>query len=148
MQTWMKAVGFVAIAAVWLLASSAPADETPEAKQSAAEVKAQGSEAGKAAKPTGEASPRPIRGGSGPNDYHNPEYKKVASQILGMRNRGEEPRPGDVAPDFALTPLKFYKFKTEETEITQENADVLYEPVRLSSFRGKKPVVLIFGSYT
>jgi hypothetical protein len=37
---------------------------------------------------------------------------------------------GDPAPDFSLTCL-------------ETNA-----PVRLSSFQGKKPVVLIFGSYT
>ena len=39
-------------------------------------------------------------------------------------------RPGDSAPDFELR----YK-KSDQT-------------VRLSSFRGEKPVVLIFGSYT
>jgi hypothetical protein len=39
-------------------------------------------------------------------------------------------RPGDPAPDFTLPDLK----KTKE--------------VKLSSFQGKKPVVLIFGSYT
>ena len=39
-------------------------------------------------------------------------------------------KPGDEAPDFELQ----YK-KSEET-------------VRLSSFRGEKPVALIFGSYT
>ena len=39
-------------------------------------------------------------------------------------------RLGDPAPDFTLPDLK----RTKET--------------RLSSFQGKKPVVLIFGSYT
>lgn len=39
-------------------------------------------------------------------------------------------RAGDPAPDFTLPDLK----KTKE--------------VKLSSFQGKKPVVLIFGSYT
>ena len=58
------------------------------------------------------------------------------------------PKVGEVAPDFSLTPIKFYEFKTAETDITEENAGVLYEPVRLSSFRDKKPVILIFGSYT
>jgi peroxiredoxin len=40
------------------------------------------------------------------------------------------PREGDLAPDFELF------------DVTGEN------PVRLSGFRGKKPVALIFGSYT
>ena len=39
-------------------------------------------------------------------------------------------RPGDPAPDFTLPDVK----KTAE--------------IKLSSFQGKKPVVLIFGSYT
>jgi hypothetical protein len=39
-------------------------------------------------------------------------------------------RAGDIAPDFTLPDLK----KTKE--------------VKLSSFKDKKPVVLIFGSYT
>ena len=58
------------------------------------------------------------------------------------------PKVGEPAPDFALQPIKFYDFKTEDAEITQENAGQLYEPVRLSDFKGKRPVVLIFGSYT
>ena len=70
-----------------------------------------------------------------------------------MRARMEERRTGgaqvgEPAPDFKLTPLKFYDFKTAETEITQENAAALYEPVSLSHFKDKKPVALIFGSYT
>ena len=40
------------------------------------------------------------------------------------------PKVGDVAPDFELCDLH------------GEN------PVRLSSFRGRKPVALIFGSFT
>ncbi len=40
------------------------------------------------------------------------------------------PKAGDSAPDFKLA------------DVGGEN------PVRLSDFRGKKPVVLIFGSYT
>jgi len=61
---------------------------------------------------------------------------------------GNGPKYGEEAPDFALMPLKFYEFGIDETEITEETAGLLYEPVRLSDFRGKKPVVLIFGSYT
>ena len=40
------------------------------------------------------------------------------------------PKAGDVAPDFQLC------------DIQGEN------PVRLSSFRGKRPVALVFGSFT
>ena len=40
------------------------------------------------------------------------------------------PKPGDVAPDFELR------------DVNGEN------PVRLSDFRGLKPVTLVFGSYT
>lgn len=67
--------------------------------------------------------------------------------ISGIGN-DDAPKPGDEAPDFELMPLKFYDFKIDETPITKENAGALYQPVKLSSFRGKKPVVLIFGSYT
>jgi hypothetical protein len=40
------------------------------------------------------------------------------------------PKPGDVAPDFELR------------DVDGDN------PIRLSDYRGKKPVALIFGSYT
>lgn len=42
----------------------------------------------------------------------------------------QAPRPGDLAPDFELQ------------DADGEN------PVRLSDFRGQKPVALVFGSYT
>lgn len=66
--------------------------------------------------------------------------------IGGSENDG--PAEGTVAPDFSLTPLKFYEFKIDEKEITEDNAGDLYKPVSLSDFKDKKPVVLIFGSYT
>ena len=71
-----------------------------------------------------------------------PDY----ADLLGRSGNG--PKYGEEAPDFALMPLKFYEFGIDDTEITEETAGLLYEPVRLSDFRGKKPVVLIFGSYT
>ncbi len=55
---------------------------------------------------------------------------------------------GDEAPDFALMPLRFYDFRLAPGSINKENAGTLFEPVKLSSFRGNKSVVLIFGSYT
>lgn len=55
---------------------------------------------------------------------------------------------GDLAPDFELTPLRFYDFRLDEPDITRKNAGRLYKPVRLGDFRGKRPVALVFGSYT
>jgi len=71
---------------------------------------------------------------------------KSHPDIEAMADNG--PKVGEVAPDFRLTPLKFYEFGIDEEEITEENAGELYAPVRLSAFKGKRPVVLIFGSYT
>ena len=68
------------------------------------------------------------------------------ADIGGREKNG--PKVGEAAPDFSLQPLKFYEFKIDQTDITQANAGELYKPVQLSSFAGKKPVVLIFGSYT
>ena len=72
----------------------------------------------------------------------NEDYR----DILGRPGNG--PKVGEMAPDFNLMPLKFYEFGIDEREITKENAGDLYKAVRLSDFRGHKPVVLIFGSYT
>jgi hypothetical protein len=47
--------------------------------------------------------------------------------------RGGDLEVGDIAPDFCLAP------------VGDEGAS---ECVRLSSFRGRQPVVLVFGSYT
>ena len=58
----------------------------------------------------------------------------------GGRSRGQleagVPRPGEDAPDFDL-PLADQP-KDAKSEVT----------IKLSSFMGKKPVALIFGSYT
>ena len=52
-------------------------------------------------------------------------------RFLGPRPNGPAPRRGEMAPDFELA-----------------LADKPKQTVKLSSFRGKKPVALIFGSYT
>lgn len=80
----------------------------------------------------------------------NPMVKRLTDEKYDeLHGRiGNGPGVGEVAPDFALTPLKFYEFKISERDITKENAGELYRPVKLSDFRGKRPVVLIFGSYT
>lgn len=69
-----------------------------------------------------------------------------AEDIRGTSHNG--PAVGEIAPDFSLTPLKSYEINIEEKEITEENAGERLKPVRLSDFKGKRPVALIFGSYT
>jgi hypothetical protein len=63
-----------------------------------------------------------------------PGQEKRAGEVNTPPAKGERPkdtlRVGDRAPDFALPDLKTKK------------------EVRLANFAGKKPVVLIFGSYT
>ena len=49
------------------------------------------------------------------------------------------------APDFELKGLRFYDFGLVDREITKSNADELYKPVRLSDFRDKREVALIFA---
>jgi hypothetical protein len=51
-------------------------------------------------------------------------------ETLWRRARAGDLRPGDLAPDFELPTLD------------------RRQTVRLSSFRGSRPVVLVFGSYT
>ena len=48
---------------------------------------------------------------------------------------------GTQAPDFKLKLLKAYDLEKDKDGKTPEE-------IRLSDYRGKKPVVLIFGSYT
>ena len=74
--------------------------------------------------------------------FEHPDFR----DMIGFYDNG--PHHGTIAPDFELQPLGFYEFGIEHEEITEENAADLYKPVRLSDFRGHKPVVLIFGSYT
>jgi hypothetical protein len=51
-------------------------------------------------------------------------------ETMWMRARAGKLAPGDAAPDFVLPTLDHQS------------------QVRLSSFRGSRPVVLVFGSYT
>ena len=89
-----------------------------------------------------QAKPRFTLRESASNRMSDPDY----DNIVGRGSNG--PRVGEMAPDFELMPLKFYEFGLSDEDITLENASELYKPVRLSDFKGKKPVVLIFGSYT
>ena len=54
------------------------------------------------------------------------------------RRKAENAKLGVMAPEFELPLL----------DENAEKAKGKHEKIRLSSFRGKKPVVLIFGSYT
>ena len=74
--------------------------------------------------------------------FEHPDFK----DMIGFYDNG--PHHGTVAPDFELQSLGLYEFGIEREGITEGNASDLYKPVRLSDFRGHKPVVLIFGSYT
>jgi hypothetical protein len=72
-----------------------------------------------------------------PNDFGRimkhvplPAMAVLPFRPLWMTARGGNLRVGDVAPDFALP--------------THDKS----ETVRLADFRGEKPVVLVFGSYT
>ena len=57
--------------------------------------------------------------------------QSLRSQMAWHKRYGPlAPKPGDMAPDFALR------------EVNGENS------VSLSDFRGKKPVALVFGSFT
>jgi len=61
----------------------------------------------------------------------NPEARKKAQEWNRKMGRGEgKLQPGDPAPDFDLKKLRSP------------------DRVRLSSFHGKRPVALVFGSYT
>ena len=55
---------------------------------------------------------------------------------------------GDMAPDFALVPLRDYDFGIDATVFAAGPSQDGIPRVRLSEFRGEKLVALIFGSYT
>ena len=67
----------------------------------------------------------------------------------GRRGGGRKaPQEGALAPDFALgTLLPRVPAKGRPRERDAKEAPV-YDTVELSSFRGKRPAALIFGSYT
>ena len=81
-------------------------------------------------------------------DMYTKRLKLVDDAGISGIGNDDAPKVGAMAPDFELMPLRFYDFQIDKTPITKENAGELYAPVKLSAFRGKKPVVLIFGSYT
>ncbi len=74
------------------------------------------------------------------SDLQQPK-KPTSKQARG----GDTPaiKLGQMAPDFELPPLTF-----EDGKDGKKVARIGIEKIRLSSFRGKKPVFLIFSSYT
>lgn len=77
-------------------------------------------------------------------------YAVAASCAAAAGEQTQQPPTGttahvETAIDFAFPPLRFYDFKIDRQEITRENAGELYRNVRLSDFRGKRPVVVLFG---
>jgi peroxiredoxin len=62
----------------------------------------------------------------------------LSSIILALAAQGG--RPKDNAPKVGADAADFKLYRLDDKK--QEN------PVKLSDFKGKKPVVLIFGSYT
>ena len=89
-----------------------------------------------------QAKPRFTLRESAANRMSDPAYDNIVGR------GGNGPQVGEMAPDFELMPLKFYEFGLSNEDITIDNAAELYKPVKLSDFKGTKPVVLIFGSYT
>jgi peroxiredoxin len=71
--------------------------------------------------------------------------------------QGKELKPGDMAPDFELvrlaedsegTDAKDAALKKDAPAAKTRKAPAAPEKVKLASFRGKSPVVLILSSYT
>ena len=77
------------------------------------------------------AAPRRLRTGHDEADHAPPVVGMVLPfEPLWMRARAGSLHPGDLTPDFTLPALDHKS------------------SVQLSSFRGSRPVVLVFGSYT
>jgi hypothetical protein len=69
------------------------------------------------------------------------DVKAAARALRSARDRGDLPDPGEPAPDFHLKLLE----SSNPPDFVEADGE---GRVRLSSYRGKRPVVLIFGSYT
>lgn len=78
------------------------------------------------------------------NDIQNlePFSDKARSKMMkAMSDRPQPPKVGQVAPDFELP-------KIGNQKNGEKGVPAKPELIKLSSFRNKKPVALIFGSYT
>ena len=81
---------------------------------------------------------------TGPASGPRPASSQPALSRPAALARGERLRAGTEAPDFELPRLEIGPVDANGRAV----AKVSEETVRLSSFRGKRPVVLIFASYT
>lgn len=77
---------------------------------------------------------------SGEDRAERRQKQAAKPQRIRGRRESDKLQAGDVAPDFELKRLETQGKKSAPADDART--------VRLSSFRGKQPVVLIFGSYT
>ena len=75
-------------------------------------------------------------------------YLGFVMQMYDGWQRVDTVEQGDEAPDFALVPLRDYDFGIDATVFAAVPSQDGIPRIRLSEFRGEKPVALIFGSYT
>lgn len=66
----------------------------------------------------------------------------------GSRERTEAPSEGAVAPNFKLETLQPRKVDPKKAKKGEGEPEEVFDVVELKSFKGKKPVALVFGSYT
>lgn len=71
-------------------------------------------------------------------------FREAASYL----RRSDQVDVGDLAPNFELVPLRFYDFDLGEPDAARNARAEGYAGVELAGFRGKRPVALVFGSYT
>lgn len=84
----------------------------------------------------------------GPGDGPGTRIGGFFRELVGYLKRSDRVSVGDLAPDFDLVPLRFYDFARDEPDEERNARADAYRGVALGSFRGVKPVALIFGSYT
>lgn len=92
----------------------------------------------------------PCRADTGHETQEEPPSRIGAffGELVGYLKRHDRVDVGDVAPDFTLVPLRLYDFGLEPSPTLQNTEEAGLTGVRLSDFRGKRPVALVFGSYT
>ncbi len=87
------------------------------------------------------------RDGNGVLEKADTKVRSQRKRRPGGRKRTEAPREGELAPGFALEELGKAQEKAEpkDDDHKRSKAPVL---VKLGDLKGKRPVALIFGSYT
>ncbi len=84
----------------------------------------------------------------GPGDGPGTRIGGFFRELVGYLKRRDRVSVGDMAPDFDLVPLRFHDFARDEPDEQRNARADAYRGVALRSFRGVRPVALIFGSYT